>query len=177
MVDLYLGDNCIQNVHLGRYIVGYIVGNFVLRRRYNRRYISPNEHFEYGYPHANAPFNIYSSKVHHFAPNWNFVSNVKQLHQPITSYVSYDVGAPTVYGRIFTLANNFLRLTFFGQTRFIHSWTTLVHATLRVSDFIDKCNSWLDDVTFEWCHVMVTAVERNNQTRRIITSSPLICKI
>ena len=27
------GDNCIQNFHLGRYIVGYKVGNLVLRRR------------------------------------------------------------------------------------------------------------------------------------------------
>ena len=25
-------DNCIQNFNLGRYIVGYMVGNFVLRR-------------------------------------------------------------------------------------------------------------------------------------------------
>ena len=50
----YLGDNCIQIFHLGRYIVGYTVGNFVLRRRvsgavkrnfrtYIRRYTSPNE--------------------------------------------------------------------------------------------------------------------------------------
>ena len=29
----YLGDNCIQNFHLGRYIVGYTVGNLVLQRR------------------------------------------------------------------------------------------------------------------------------------------------
>ena len=29
----YLGDNCIQICHLGRYIVGYTVENFVLRRR------------------------------------------------------------------------------------------------------------------------------------------------
>ena len=61
----HLGDNCIQNVHLGRYIVGYTVGNLVLRRRvsgavkrdlqtYIRRYTSPNENFEYGYPHSNA---------------------------------------------------------------------------------------------------------------------------
>ena len=75
-----LGDNCIQNVHLGRYIVGYMVGNFVLRRRvsgavkcnfrpYNRQYTSPNEHFEYGYPHSNAIFKIYSSKAQYFAPN------------------------------------------------------------------------------------------------------------
>ena len=28
-----LGDNSIQNFHLGRYIVGYTVGNLVLRRR------------------------------------------------------------------------------------------------------------------------------------------------
>ena len=84
-----LGDNCIQNVHLGRYIVGYMIGNFVLWRRvsgavnrnfrpYKRWYTSPNEHFEYGYPHSNALFNIYSSKAQHFASNWSFVSNVKQ---------------------------------------------------------------------------------------------------
>ena len=30
---LSLGDNCIQICHLGKYIVGYTVGNFVLRRR------------------------------------------------------------------------------------------------------------------------------------------------
>ena len=29
---LQLGDNCIQNFHLGRYIVGYTVRNLVLRR-------------------------------------------------------------------------------------------------------------------------------------------------
>ena len=61
----HLGDNCIQNFHLGRYIVGFTVGNLVLRRRasgavkrdfrtYIRRYTSPNEDFEYGYPHSNA---------------------------------------------------------------------------------------------------------------------------
>ena len=26
---IYLGDNCIQNFHLGRYIVGYMVENLV----------------------------------------------------------------------------------------------------------------------------------------------------
>ena len=50
----HLGDNCIENFHLGKYIVGYTVGNLVLRRRasgavkrdfrtYIRRYTSPNE--------------------------------------------------------------------------------------------------------------------------------------
>ena len=57
---IQLGDNCIQNVHLVRYIDGYIVGNFVLRlcvsraikrnfRPYNGWDTSPNEHFEYDY--------------------------------------------------------------------------------------------------------------------------------
>ena len=57
----YLGDNCIQNFHLGR----YIFRNLVLQRRasvgvkcdfrpYIRRCTSPNENFEYGYPHSNA---------------------------------------------------------------------------------------------------------------------------
>ena len=65
MLALQLGDKCIQIFHLGRYIVGYTVGNLVLRRRasgavkrdfrtYIRRYTSPNENFEYGYPHSNA---------------------------------------------------------------------------------------------------------------------------
>ena len=54
---MHLGDNCIENFHLGRYIVGYTVGNLVLRRRasgavkrdfrtYIRRYTSKNENFE-----------------------------------------------------------------------------------------------------------------------------------
>ena len=63
--DHDLGDNCIQNLHLGRYIVGYMVENLVLLRpasgavkrdfrTYIRRYTSLNENFEYGYPHSNA---------------------------------------------------------------------------------------------------------------------------
>ena len=30
--NINLGDNCIQNFYLGRYIVGYTVGNLVLQR-------------------------------------------------------------------------------------------------------------------------------------------------
>ena len=58
----YLGDNCIQNFHLGSYIVGYTAGNFVLKhdfRTYIRRYTSTNENFEYGYPHSNALLQFY----------------------------------------------------------------------------------------------------------------------
>ena len=83
----YLGDNCIQIFHLGRYIVGYTVGNFVLRRRvsgavkhdfqpYIRRYTSPNEKIEYGYPHSNVIFNFYTSETLYFVQNVSFVSDV-----------------------------------------------------------------------------------------------------
>ena len=59
---IYLGDNCIQNFHLGRYIVGYTVRSLVLRRdfrRYIRRYASQNENFEYGNPHYNALLELF----------------------------------------------------------------------------------------------------------------------
>ena len=69
-----LGDNCIHNFHLERYIVVYRVGNLVLRQRVSvaiirdiitfiRRYTSPNENFEYSYPHSNALFTFFSSKT------------------------------------------------------------------------------------------------------------------
>ena len=65
----HLGDNCILYFYLGRYIVRYTVGNLVLRRRlsgavkrdfrtYIRLYTSPNENFEYCYPHSNALLQI-----------------------------------------------------------------------------------------------------------------------
>ena len=156
---ILLGDNRIQNVHLGRYIVGYMVGSFVLRRRvrgavkrnfrpYNRWYTSPNEHFEYGYPHSNALFNIYSSRAQHFAPNWSFVSNVKQLRQPITSNVTYDIGAATVYRRVY--------------------WRKFLTLSNQTSRYIRKCirihtdssthfvtDSWFQSLSKQlqlWCH-------------------------
>ena len=100
-----LGDNCIQNFHLGRYIVGYTVGNLVLRRRasgdvkrdfrtYIRRYASQNENFEYGYPHSNAlllfPLKSERFKLHKAARQLTIcdvINDVKQF--------------PTVYRRIY----------------------------------------------------------------------------
>ena len=59
-----LVDNCIQNFHLVRHIVGYTVVNLLMAthqssrkrdfRTYIRPYTSPNEHFEYSNPHPNA---------------------------------------------------------------------------------------------------------------------------
>ena len=56
-----MGITIFKIFHLGRYIVGYTLGNHVLRLRsrlpaklnfrlYIRRYTSPNENFEYSYP-------------------------------------------------------------------------------------------------------------------------------
>ena len=122
-----------------------MVGDLVLRRRvsgavkrnfrpYNRWYTSPNESFEYGYPHSNALFNIYSSKAQHFAPNWSFVSKAKQLRQPITSDVTYDIDAPTVYRRIYwrkflTLSNQ--------MSRYIHKCIRMFHISSENRNEID----------------------------------------
>ena len=118
-----LGDNCIQNFHLGRYIVGYTVGNLVLRRRvsgtvkrdfrtYIRQYTSPNENFEYGYPHSNAllTFSLQkdSENVLFCAYTSSDASCIKSLASCIYSLVNQckatlrnDVGFPTVYRRIY----------------------------------------------------------------------------
>ena len=61
-----------------------------------------------------------------------------------------------------------LRWTCYGPTRFIHRWKTIVHVTLRLSDVMDKWNSRLADYTFDWRHVIETAVERSYQARRFI---------
>ena len=69
----WLEDNCIQNFHLGRYIVGYTVGNLVLRQcvsgavkrdfgAFIRRYTSPNENYVYGFPHSNALLKCFFQK-------------------------------------------------------------------------------------------------------------------
>ena len=89
---LELGDNCIQNFHLGRYIVGYTVGNLVLRRRlsravkrdfrtYIRRYTSSNESFEYGYPHSNALSTFSLQKDSENVLCCAYTSNGCQLHK------------------------------------------------------------------------------------------------
>ena len=98
-----LGDNCIQNFHLGRYIVGYTVRNLVLRRRVGgavkrdfrtniRRYTSPSENFEYGYPHSNALFTFslkkYSENVLCCAYTSSDVSCIKPLASCIVSLVN-----------------------------------------------------------------------------------------
>ena len=129
-----LGDNCIQNFHLGRYIVGYTVGNLILRRRvsgavkrdfqtYIRRYTSPNDNFEYGYPHSNALL-TFSLKNSENVLCCTYTSSGCQLHKkPLASCIyslvcqwkatlHNDFGFPTVYRKIYCRK----RLTLSNQT-------------------------------------------------------------
>ena len=110
---IYLGDNCIQNFHLGRYIVGYTVGNLLLRRRvsgavkrdfrtYIRRYTSQNENFEYGYPHSNALLIFSLQKISENVLFCAYTSSDASCIKPLASCIySLDVGFPTVYRRIY----------------------------------------------------------------------------
>ena len=95
-----LGDDSIQNFHLGRYILRYTIGNLVLRRRasravkhdfrkYIQRYTSPNENFEYSYPHSNALLQ-FRLKLERCKP-------YKAARHPTVCYVINDVKLfPTV---------------------------------------------------------------------------------
>ena len=108
-----LGDNCIQSFHLGRYIVGYPVANLVLRRRasgavkrdfrtYIRRYTSPNENFEYGYPHSDA--------LHQFRIKYERCKSHNAARHLMVCDVINDVKLfPTAYRRIY--CRNFLTLS------------------------------------------------------------------
>ena len=108
-----LGDNSIQNVHLARYIVGYTVGNLDLRRcasgavnhdfrTFIRRYTSPNETFEYGYPDSNALL-LFRLKLERCEPH-------KAASYPTKGDVIDDVKLfPTIYPRIY--CHKFLTLS------------------------------------------------------------------
>ena len=111
--DVNLGDNCIQIFHLGRYIVGYTVGNLVLRQRasgavkrdfrtYIQRYTSPNEKFEYGYHHSYAllQFRRKSERCK---------QNNAARHQMKCDVINDDKLFPTVYHRIY--CHKFLTLS------------------------------------------------------------------
>ena len=89
---IYLGDNCIQIFYSGnvRYTVenwsftamhmsGAIELNFLSNIQ---QYTSPNEHFEYGYPHSNALL-LFRLKLEHCKPQ-------KDAHHPLKCDVIND---------------------------------------------------------------------------------------
>ena len=78
---------------------------------------------------------------------------------------------------ILTLANNFNEWTYFEPTRLIYRWTTLVQLTRRYALATSRINEIGDcaEVTFDWRHVMTTAVKRKHQKRRSITFLCSLC--
>ena len=89
---LYLGNNCIQNFHLERYIVVNTVRKFSFTvtqsgavkrdfRTYIRRYTSPNENFEYSYPHFNAQLTVSLQKDSENVLRCGYTSSGCQLHK------------------------------------------------------------------------------------------------
>ena len=75
-IKIQLGDNCIQNFHMGRYIVGYTVRNLVL--------------VENGYPHSNVLLQ-FELKLERCKPH-------KASHHPTKYDIINDVKLfPTVY--------------------------------------------------------------------------------
>ena len=101
----WLGDNYIQNFHLGRYIVRYTIWNLGLWRHaswdvkrdfrpYIQQYTSPNVNFEYGCRHSNG-FLSFCLKLERCKPQ-------KAARHPTICDVINDVKLfPTVY----TVAN------------------------------------------------------------------------
>ena len=84
-----LGDNCIQNFHLGRYVVGYTVGNLVLPRRPSnfRTYI-------HGYTSQNdIPILMHFCS---FISNWSVASRITMKYEVINDVKQF----PTIYHRI-----------------------------------------------------------------------------
>ena len=94
-----IGDNHIQNFHLGRYIVRYTVGNLVLLRPASgavnviSKHIS-DENFEFGYPHFNALLQ-FRLKLEHCKPH-NAAG-----HQTKCDIIIDIKLFPTVYRRIY----------------------------------------------------------------------------
>ena len=112
-----------SSFHLGRYIVGYTVGNLVLRQRtsgavkrdfrtYIRRYTSPpNENFEYGYLHSDALLQ-FCLKLEHCKPN------KAACHPTLCDVINYIKLLPTVCCKFLTLSNQTSRY----KSKYIRIW-------------------------------------------------------
>ena len=175
-ISTELGDNCIQNFHFGRYIVRYTVGNIVLRwrisravkrdfRTYIRPYTSPNENFEYCYPHSNALliFSLQKDGEKYFVAPIHpaAASCIKPLASCIYSLVNQwkatlrnDVWFPTVYCRIY--CRKFMTLS--NQTSRCICKCILEWCIYALEDYLHpskQCRPWWNAAliwVFTLCH-------------------------
>ena len=51
----------------------------------------------------------------------------------------------------------------------MHRWTSTDHVTLSLSKVTNEQTSLLVVETFDWRHVLATAVKRNGRMRRLVT--------
>ena len=141
------GDICIQNFHLERYIVRYTVGSWALKRdfrTYIPRYTSPNENFEYVYPHSNALLQ-FRLELERWKPH-------KAAHQLARFDEINDVKLfPTVYRRIYCRKI----LTLSNQTSLYKSKCIRIHflcvvgpENLHTLVSVLQCNLCFQRITF-----------------------------
>ena len=88
LVTKQLGDNYIQNVHLGRYKwIGGRKFSFTAKRKWSCKtwfatiiwwYTSPNEYFEYGYPYFNVYKLFLATKLHQRTPTLHNLCSAKE---------------------------------------------------------------------------------------------------
>ena len=104
----YLGDNCIQNFHLGRYIVRYTVRNLVLRGRASGAFNVISECISDNIPPQIIFFNMVIPNLMCFyslVSNWSLASRIKPykgIRHPLKCDVINDIKPfPTVYHRIY----------------------------------------------------------------------------
>ena len=100
-----LGYNCVQKFYLGRYMVGYTVGNSVHDFRTSndiRHQIKILNNF--------IPILMYFLNFTHQKRNVRCLRDVKPSQRPITIDVVHDVGFPTIYCKIY--CRKFLRCSF-----------------------------------------------------------------
>ena len=132
---------------MGRFIVGYTVGNFVLLRLvsgavehdfrpYIRRFTSPNENFEYGYPHSNVLVNFYTSKTLYFVKNVSFVSDINHcVDQSVLATLLLTSGLRR-YIAGYT-CRKFLTLSI-RTSRYIHKCIRILNILLQMSKKVIK---------------------------------------
>ena len=103
----HLGDNCIQIFHLGRYIVGYTVGNLVLRRHASRAIKRDFRTISEDIPPQMKILNMVIPilmRFYNLVSNWSVASRIKPhkgvLHPTKCDLINDVKLFPTVYHRI-----------------------------------------------------------------------------
>ena len=104
MLMIAFGNNWNKNVHLGRYINTYTVGNFSFTVMHEQScktlfmtihptniYTTQNENFEYGYPNSIAQYLCLFTINLYFISNWSITIQDYYLHKVACSPTKCDI--------------------------------------------------------------------------------------